>query len=469
VRPVRIVRFATALLTLILLAAAPAVGHAAPSADELEAAKEAFGKGKALYDKGDKKAAVEEFKQSYRLSKNPVLLYNIGLCYDEIGDKALALHYYQKFLAEAPDSDKTVENKKLATGRVDVLKKELAAEDDKGTPKPPVVTPPAPGGEGALQKSGVKEFTHAVVDEAPPGKPLDLTAKIPDDAGDWKLTVYYRPQGQDDFVAVKMRPRYDELVGRITAKAVKGNSIQYYVEVKDAGGAMIKRSGSPGSPNIVYIDKAAAPHYYKDLEPLDKPAATGKPEPTAPPEDTGTTGEGLDEEDPLTGRKPRPPTASSDDETATAVDRPSNTRKWLKWGATGGAVVLLGAGVFFYLNAKSFAREIEAESTHCGTPPCQVYDSYVADLESTGAQRQMLSNVTLIGGVALAGVAGYFWYKDIFGQKKPARAVTRPTGDEGDDGGTGDDEPTMPDASMTFTATPLLGPGFVGASAIIEF
>ena len=46
--------------------------------------------------------AAEKFKESYRLSRNPVLLYNIGFTFDQLGKKDLAVIYYKKFLTDAP-------------------------------------------------------------------------------------------------------------------------------------------------------------------------------------------------------------------------------------------------------------------------------------------------------------------------------------------------------------------------------
>ena len=48
--------------------------------------------------------AIEKFKESHRLSKNPVLLYNIGLVMEESDMGDLALMYYRRFLKEAPDT-----------------------------------------------------------------------------------------------------------------------------------------------------------------------------------------------------------------------------------------------------------------------------------------------------------------------------------------------------------------------------
>ena len=77
--------------------------------------------------------------------------------------------------------------------------------------------------------------------------------------------MFYRGGGDAKFTSVQMKPRYNELVGRIPAKIMAGSSVQYYLEVRNAQGEMITRVGRPASPNIVYIDPKARPRYYPDL------------------------------------------------------------------------------------------------------------------------------------------------------------------------------------------------------------
>ena len=48
-----------------------------------------------------------------------------------------------------------------------------------------------------------------------------------------------------------------------------------------------------------------------------------------------------------------------------------------------------------------------------GTPPCQRFDSFDRDIERTGKLEQTISNAALFGGLAVAAVAGYFWYRDL--------------------------------------------------------
>jgi len=96
-------------LTRLLIACALLLGasHVAraddppPTQQDLAAAKKEFEAGNALYKQGKLAEAVERLKESYRLSKNAFLLYNIGHIYDQLGQKDKTLEYFKKFLAEA--------------------------------------------------------------------------------------------------------------------------------------------------------------------------------------------------------------------------------------------------------------------------------------------------------------------------------------------------------------------------------
>ena len=46
-------------------------------------AKKAYGEGKRLFDAKKFADAVDKFKESYRLSRNPLLLYNVGFTLDQ--------------------------------------------------------------------------------------------------------------------------------------------------------------------------------------------------------------------------------------------------------------------------------------------------------------------------------------------------------------------------------------------------
>ncbi|KAB2855696.1 MAG: tetratricopeptide repeat protein, partial [Bauldia sp.] len=269
-----------ALVGVVAFGAAPAAAQPArgdgkeapapapPTPEQMEQAKQAFIAGKTLFDEKKLEEAVEKFKESYRLSRNPLLLYNVAFTLDQMGQKDLAVFYYKKFVSDAPAD---AAQRPDATARLKVLEKELAAVTPPDTGDGGDVTPPDTGGGGAGGRGKKpkadpssytpEDFQHQIVEDAPPGKPLDLTAFSPEDSG-WIVTMFFRGAGEAKFNAVPMKPRYNELVARVPAKVMQGVSIQYYIEVRTPDAKIVTRIGKPSSPNIVYIDEKARPRYY---------------------------------------------------------------------------------------------------------------------------------------------------------------------------------------------------------------
>jgi tetratricopeptide (TPR) repeat protein len=458
---------ALAIALASIVTAAPPLARDAhaqkPSDKDLEAAKEAFAKGKASFEKGNFGDAVEFFKESYRLSKNPLLLFNIGITFERLMNKEMAVFYYKKFLEDAPAD---------AAQRADA-EKSLAALEGKAPEVKPDEVKPDPEvkkkKEPRTTPCTVEEVQHQIVEDAPPGKPLDLTAFVPDDCG-WTVNLYFRGAGEEQFTTVVMRPRYNELVARIPQEKMAGNAVQYYVEFKNEKAEVVHKIGKSTSPNVVYIDEQARPRYYPDLE--ETVGQTGEPE-----------GEStfVDEEDPLTGKKriiedegpdpgpgPGPiggnPGGGGGPDGFTDVG--SSKFGIAKWTSTGVGAGMLGLSVTFYIMASSWASSLEGEAQasvdeSCpedGGPPCRTYDDYRKGLESTGERYETLSKVTFTVGVLAAGVAGYFWYKEFKGKKK--ERVAAPAGGA-------KAEPVS--GLRSLIAAPVAGDDFIGGAAAIRF
>ena len=423
------------VLLLALIAASPTPAHAqqAPTSAQLAQAKDQFTKGRQLYDAGDKSGAVERFKEAYKLSKNPVLLYNIAFVYDELGDRALALHYYEKFLMDAPDVKKTKANRQLASERVPALKQEIANEEKAAAAAAvaaaaaarAAAAPAAPGAPPAAPP--VTEFTHTPIDETPPHVPLDVIARIPPGVA-WKLTVFYRPAGHDEYTAVKMEPRFAEIVGRIPATATAAANVQYYVEVRDEAGRLVASSGKASSPNLVAIERRARPHYYRDLSERGSGYLVGADAQSA--------------EEAAAARVPR------------VAPEPIRPLTYAKWATTGGSIALFGAAAAFYFTARSSASSLENEATSSrdpasgtctsGLPPCAQYSDYHKALEESGKRYELLTNVALVAGAATAVAAGTLWWLD-HGAASRRRE------------------------KQATTVTPVVSQGFVGGAAQISF
>ncbi len=444
-------------IAIALVSVRPALADdAPPTAAQLEAAKKAFAEGKALHDAGNLHDAIEKFKESYRLTKNPLLLYNIGFTMDEASQKDpslkdLALFYYRKFLSDAPQN---AAQRATVADRVKALEKDKLEADLNApptTPTTPPTTPTTPTTPSTtptepparhiqIKPAGtydIADFEHQVVDTAPPGKPLDVTAFVPEDSG-WVVTLNYRGAGDASFTSKVMKWHYKELVARIPARKMSGSTIQYYIEVKDQAGTKVTSSGKSASANLVTIDASAQPRFFPDI--------TDEPETTTT---TGTT------ENPIGPNQN--PGGPSDVPTGDGLfDVGSKKFKYAKWGTTGGAAVLFAGSLIFYIQAGNQAQALvdDAKSTHpgCATLPC-TFDKYDRDLQSAGKLDQTLSQLTFGVGLVATAAAGYLWYRQL--SHKP----------HGEAGTTS--KPAEPE--MSWIVVPSISDGYAGAAAATRF
>jgi tetratricopeptide (TPR) repeat protein len=397
-----VIRIVPLALVLALIAPAPALAdEPAPTPEQIEAAKKAFGEGKKLHGEGKYAEAVEKFKESYRLSKNPLLLYNIGFTMDEAKEADMALFYYRKFLKEAPPD---AEQRAAVTERVKLLEElfnptQPAADPAKEGPKQIVIKPPG--------TYSAQDFEHQVVETAPPAKPLDVTASVPEDSG-FVVTLFFRTAGEGKYSSKEMKWRYKELVGRIPAPKMIGNAVQYYIEVKDTTGALITRAGKSTSPNLVNLEAGAVPRFYPDL--TDEGEVL-----------SDTEIRKLDDDDDPLNRNKKPP-AEPTPAKPVIVDAPppppatgfrdvgSRKFQYAKWGSTGASALMVTVAALSYFAAVDYGRRLEDDSKECGRPPCRPYDTYAAGLQRSGERYQTISYVTAGIGLAAGAVAGYFWY-----------------------------------------------------------
>jgi hypothetical protein len=95
-------------------AAAPKA--APPSAADLAAAKKNYADGEKKYKAGDFEGALASFKSANDVKATPQAERYIGLCEDAIGHYAVAVDWYDKFLAHVPD--------KMAPAADDLKKRE---------------------------------------------------------------------------------------------------------------------------------------------------------------------------------------------------------------------------------------------------------------------------------------------------------------------------------------------------------
>lgn len=99
-----------ALLIAVALAApgtpkkAPAPAPAASSDDPTVKAKELFTWGQKLYKQARYAEAISKFEEAYAVRPHPVIFYNVGKCYEQLGETAKALRSYRDYLRLSPDA-----------------------------------------------------------------------------------------------------------------------------------------------------------------------------------------------------------------------------------------------------------------------------------------------------------------------------------------------------------------------------
>ncbi len=241
-----------ALFASLLVGAAGTRAYAADSEDDPEVVAQAkvhYKAGLDAYKAGKYDVAIRELKKAYLLKRLPPLLLNIGATYRKMGDLDLSLHFYQKFLDEAPSDAKDRPEVEKIIGEIKT-QKQTAPVDDSNTKAPEDVPPP--------KKSTGSEWNHNIIDAAPPETPIDVRVSTPVMKG-VKVFVYYRSAGQADFNSVLMKRRGREKVGRIPGDAVTGRSLQYYIEAKDPAGTVVKSAGSSSNPNIIMVEEGVKP------------------------------------------------------------------------------------------------------------------------------------------------------------------------------------------------------------------
>ncbi len=405
-------RLSTIALLAAVSVATPALAQAPapPTKEQLDAAKKAFEEANALFKAGKLDDAVVKLKESYRLSRNPFLLYNVGHTYDQLGKKELVLFYYRKFLASAPAN---------APMRDNVQKRVTALEAENVQ----AVTPEGETAENdaavstSTSKFNPKDFKHTEVDSAPPGWPVDITAVVPADAG---LTVklFYRSSGDASFITKPMTWRNYELVARIPGTKATGKWVQYYIEVRDKDDKLLTRSGKATSPHLVNIEPNAKKQYYQDY--IDEGGEVVAPAPV----------EGIKYE--------------ADGSISQPENKPSTAFTALKWGTTGAAIALVGTSLISYKLAGDQHDKLLEDSNECGRPPCRAWDEDFGErVQTLGRRYDTIYKVTLGLGVATAGVATYLWIRDLT-RKKSASSES---------------------SSTARWIVPTVGDGFAGAAA----
>jgi tetratricopeptide (TPR) repeat protein len=139
-----------ALAACALLAATAATADkksAARKGNPKEKAAALYRDGVAAYDAGKLAEALAAFTESYNLSGETGLLFNLGACSERLGDREKAAAFYSLYLEEIPDAPDAAE----VRARLDAVRSPPEEKPAAAAPAQPVAPPPAP-----------------VIDDAPP-------------------------------------------------------------------------------------------------------------------------------------------------------------------------------------------------------------------------------------------------------------------------------------------------------------
>src|SRR5947209_5640167 len=144
-------------LSLLVCLLVPLASYA--QTQRLEKAKDLFAQGKVAYEQGDYEKAYASFKESYLLSHEPALLYNISSALQGLRRPHEAAEALRSFLRLRPDDpEKAAMEERIRT--LEEEQKLIDAERLNQTPPTPPTPPPAtpivapasmtPGNDAAL-------------------------------------------------------------------------------------------------------------------------------------------------------------------------------------------------------------------------------------------------------------------------------------------------------------------------------
>lgn len=202
---------------------------AAPASqqDADQRARELFEKGRAAFADGQYRDAWEHFRDAYKLSKRPALLYNVGQSADRMRMDREALEAFRLYLKKLPEA----ENRKEVENRVRWLEERLANE---GAPAGrPETLDDSP--EQAPADDGIDAYANAEVGAGDPSKqdeedaagvrdevvdPQALDETIPPDGQPTRSGWYFRLDLGLGLLADSLKDEMDTTLSSVTASGL---------------------------------------------------------------------------------------------------------------------------------------------------------------------------------------------------------------------------------------------------------
>jgi tetratricopeptide (TPR) repeat protein len=135
------------------------------SAKDRKLASEQYRIGLQHFSLGEFEEALRLFKESYRNSDDPILLFNIGQCHRQLNQKGDALRSYRVFLSQVPNAPNRDEVKQLIVTLEGQLQQDQAAKE-----QPPQGTiDPAKPDKARGTHPPARDPDHQAVRDAPSG------------------------------------------------------------------------------------------------------------------------------------------------------------------------------------------------------------------------------------------------------------------------------------------------------------
>jgi len=225
------------VLSILVLSAS--LAHAGEPLTDDEAGKRHYLSAQAYFDHADYPDALKEFQESYRLSKYPAILYQIGQCQERLGQAADAIATFQRYLTADPSS------KRRASVETTIANLKQRLEH---APAPDQAPTTAPG----------KPVTAAPSEPPPTSAPAPAPAR----RSPWLapglvlgLTVALAVTGAA--LVGSVQPEYDTLMTTSPADPDYGSRIDALESRANAGYAMFGLAGAAAAVDVVLWAVAA--------------------------------------------------------------------------------------------------------------------------------------------------------------------------------------------------------------------
>jgi hypothetical protein len=145
-----------------------AIVQAAPANPERARAKVLFNSGTTHYNLSEFADALKDFKEAYRLVKDPILLFNIAQCQRQLKEYEEAARLLRAYRREYPEAPNREEVDRLIKQMDDAIAEQRNRQPPTGTMQP---QPSAPPEHIDAPPAVVPAMTAPIVSATPPEKP----------------------------------------------------------------------------------------------------------------------------------------------------------------------------------------------------------------------------------------------------------------------------------------------------------